>query len=354
MKLIKNMMTILVVFCISIMCFCGSVSATTANLRTSASKVTVGNNVSITVTFSEKTPIAQFTLNYDSSKFTYVSVSSGTYMAETGRYVYVNDNDIADLGSVTFNFKGKATGTGSFSISKVVLEKDATISNSKVSVTVENAKNTTNNKPSSNTNKPSTNKPATNNNQDPENNETPEIVIKSELEDVLLKLEDKVSTDYTEESWKELQDAIEKARNATTNSEYDEVKGKLTIDNLIVADFEKDELFNILIELIGKAQKDYTEESWEELQKAISTAQSAKLKSEYDEIKDKLTTDLLEKKGGVKEFFENFIQGLEKGEPLYLAFAGSVLVLLLIVVILLILLCRKGKRRSEPNARRLK
>lgn len=41
MKLIKNAMTILIIFCITIMILSNNVSAATANVGTSASKVTV-------------------------------------------------------------------------------------------------------------------------------------------------------------------------------------------------------------------------------------------------------------------------------------------------------------------------
>ncbi|MDE5830900.1 MAG: hypothetical protein K2H53_04535, partial [Clostridia bacterium] len=115
------------------------------------------------------------------------------------------------------------------------------------------------------------------------------------------------------------------------------------------------ELVKMLIELIGKTQKEYTEESWQELQDAISDAQDAKLKSEYDKVKDKLTINTLVKKAGLKETYENFIKGLEKGETLYIAFVGLVLVLLLVILILSISLCiSKRRRKQEVTARRLK
>lgn len=165
-----------------------------------------------------------------------------------------------------------------------------------------------------------------------------------------------MATDYTEESWKALQEAIAKAEAATTNEEYNQVKESLNTDSLVIASFDKDELFNMLIELIGKAQKDYTEESWQELQEAIATAQNAELKSEYDAVKDKLTIDTLVEKARLGDIFANFIQGLEKGEPIYLAFVGLFLLLILIIVILLIVLCkgRKDNNRREMGARRLR
>lgn len=293
-------------------------------------------------------------MTYDSNKFEFISVSAGAYKSSTNIFAYVNYEGMADRGSVTFTFKAKNTGTGSFNISELVLSSSsATIGTRSTSVTV-NAASNTNTKPSTGNNKP-TNNTNTNQNQNQGQTEEPEVVVKTELDEVLVALEGLIETDYTADSWNALKSAIEKAQNASTNAEYDEVKGLLTIDNLVIEAFEKDELMNMLIELMGKSQKDYTEDSWKELQEAIANAQTAKLKSEYDEIKGKLTIDTLKEKEGIKEFFENFIQGLERKDPFYLAFAGSVLVLLLIILILLIVVCKGRKdRRPETGARRMR
>lgn len=220
----------------------------------------------------------------------------------------------------------------------------ASIGASKANVKVEAAK-----KGSSTTTKP---KPTT---PDTPSENSPEIVVKTELDAIKLELENKIETDYTEESWKALQDAIARAEAATTNEEYNQIKESLNIETLVIANFEKEELFNMLIELIGKAQKDYTEESWQELQEAIAIAQKAELKSEYDEVKDKLTINTLVKKVRLGDIFANFIQGLEKGEPIYLAFVGMLLLLILIIVILLIVLCKgRSNRKKDMGARRLR
>lgn len=352
MRIIKNMMTILIVFCISIMIFSSSVDAAVASVSRSSSKVTVGSDVSVTVSFSEKVSAAQFKLTYDSSKFTFVSSSTEGYDAGSNMFAWVSLTDTASLGSVTFKFKGKATGTGTFNLSGLVLSKNsgtASIGTSSTSVTVENAKTNTNT--NTGTKKPTTN---TNQNTTPET-PTVEQVLKPELDNVKIELAQLIESDYTEASWKSLTDLIARAEAVTTNSEYDEIKAGLTTDSLITAEFEKEEILNLLMKLVGVNQKDYTEESWNELQSAIETAQNAKLKSEYDKIKDKVTLDTLVKKGGVKEFFQNFIQGLERRETVYLAFAGTVLVLLLIILILSILLCKaKRKNRMDIPARRMK
>lgn len=350
MKTMKNIITILIVFCLSMAILCGNVSAASASLKASSSKVTVGNYVSVTVSFSEKVSAAQFKLSYDTGKFDYVSTSAGTYNPGTNTYVYLNYEDISDLGSVTFAFKAKTTGSGAFNISGLVLSSNtASIGTSKVTITVEKEKtNTTTNKP---------NKVTNNNNKTPEPNQTPdqqeEIVNKPELESIKRELLMKIETDYTEESWKALQEAIQKAESASTGSEYDEIKAELTLEKLVVAEFEKEELFNMLIELIGKSEEKYTEETWKELQTAISTAQNAELKSEYEEVKDKLTIDTLKEKEAKENFFTNFIHGLEEQDPIFLALAGCILILVLIIVVLLILY-KRAKRDPGAGARRLK
>ncbi len=349
MKILKNTLTILIVFCLSILILGGNVQAATASIS-ATSKVAVGDKVSVTVTFSQKVSSADFRLNYDTSKFEYVSVSKGGYGTGTKRYTYLNYEDVEDLGSVTFSFKAKATGTGAFKISNLVLSTDtASIGRSEVSVTVEKAK-PTNTKPNK---KPTTNNNNNNNNKNEE--EKPEEIDKSALEAVKAELALKVQSDYTEDSWKALQEAISKAEGATKNSEYDEVKDKLNIEGLVPVDFEKDELFNLLIELMGKSQKDFTEESWQELQTAIETAQTSKLKSEYDEVKDKLTINTLveQEPEEEKNFFEDILETLKSKDPLLLVLMAGVIVLTILVLILLVLY-GKAKKSDSNGARRLK
>lgn len=353
MKILKNTLTILIVFCLSILILGGNVEAATASVS-ATSKVSVGQNVTVSVSFSEKVEAAQFKLDYDRSKFEYVSSSVGQYFnASNGRVAY--DGMGTSFGSITFTFKAKTVGAGTFSISKLVLSSStASIARGSTSVTIEEAKQTnTNNKPSTTTKKPTTNK-NTNQNKEDENKE-PEQIDKSALDILKTELEAKVQTDYTEESWKALQDIISKAESATKNSEYDEVKDKLNLEGLVPVTFEKEELFNMLIELVGKAETNYTEESWKELEEAIKTAQSAKLKSEYDEVKDKLTIETLVEKEPEKEknFFKDIIEELKGKDPLLLVLMAGVIVLTIVVLILLILY---GKARKSYNsgARRLK
>lgn len=352
MKILKNTLTILIVFCLSILILGGNVQAATASVGAS-SKVTVGQNVTVSVSFSEKVEAAQFKLDYDRSKFDYVSSSVGQYFnASNGRVAY--DGMGTSFGSITFTFKAKAVGSGTFSISKLVLSSStASIARGSTTVTIEQAKQTNTSKPSTTTKKPTTNK-NTNQNKEEENKE-PEQIDKSALDILKTELASKVQTDYTEESWKDLQDIISKAEGATKNSEYDEVKDKLNLEGLVPKTFEKEELFNLLIDLVGKAETNYTEDSWKELEEAIKSAQSAKLISEYDEIKDKLTVETLVEKEPEKEknFFEDIIETLKSKDPLLLVSLAGVIVLTIVVLILLILY-RKAKKSDNGGARRLK
>ncbi len=274
-----------------------------------------------------------------------MSVSAGNYRTGTKLFIYYSDTNTSDKQSITFTFKAKATGSGSFNVSDYVLSDGATITGG-MSTTV---------KVTQATNGTTTNKKPTTNTQTPETPTEPEVFSKAELDNLKIQLAEKIETDYTTDSWKALQDAIAKAENAKTSAEYNEVRHLLTIDTLVIADFEKEELVNMLIQLMGKSEKDYSEDSWKELHDAIAEAQNAKLKSEYDKVKDKLTIETLKKKEGFKEMLENFTQGLEKGEPLYIAFVGLVLVLLLVILILSISICiGKHRRKQEMKARRLK
>lgn len=289
---------------------------------------------------------AQFEMSYDKSKFTFVSSSANNSknLGDTVIIMYHNEmGNTPEKQSITVTFKAKAVGTGSFNVTDEVLSGNATITGGKsTSVKVTQATKTTTKKPVTNTSAP-------------EEPVTPEVFSKAELDSLKIQLAEKIETDYTVDSWKTLQDAIAKAEGAATSAEYNEVRNLLTVDTLVIADFEKEELVNMLIQLMGKSEKDYSEDSWKELHDAIAEAQNAKLKSEYDKVKDKLTMDTLKKKEGFKEMLENFTQGLEKGEPIYIAFVGLVLVLLLVILILSISLCiGKRRRKQEMKARRLK
>lgn len=252
------------------------------------------------------------------------------------------------ISSVTFTFKAKTTGTGKFSISNIVLPVSYTTASSSTSVTVEAAKSTTTNptkKPTTTTKKPTTNK---NNNKEQEPEQEPETIEKNELYALIQELGNLEQTDYTEASWNELQDLINKAESASTNEEYNEVKEKLNTDGLVPETFEKSELDKVLRMLIGKLEKDYTAESWTGLMEAIDTADSAVLKSEYDAIKDKLTINNLvleEDKGFIGELIEKM-----KEDPYILGLVISIAVLLIIVFILIIVCVRKGKNKESGLA----
>lgn len=345
MKTLKKSIAILILALVLLAVLTTTVSAGAVSIKASASKVTVGKNVSVTVSFGEKVSAAQFKLNYDTSKFDYVSCSAGSYGTGTKTYVYVNYEDVADLGSVTFTFKSKAVGSGSFSISGVVLSGSSSIANGSTTVTVQKATTSTN-KPST-TNK----KPTSSTNKNDKEDEEPEIVIKTELDAIKAEVMNLVETDYTEESWKALQEAIARADGATKNEEYNEAKGALTLEGLVPVSFEKNELNKVLRSLIGKVEKDYTPESWVELQEAIDIADNATLKSEYESVKEKLTIDgliLEEQKGPLEEFVDR----VKGQDPFVLGLAIAVIILFLMVVIVLILFVKE--KNKSGLGRRLK
>lgn len=239
------------------------------------------------------------------------------------------------------HLKQKNWESGKFIISGLkTSNRNNTISKDTVSVTVQKATSATT----------TTTKKTPTPTENPDE-QVEEDINKYELYDVKSKLLELVETDYTEESWNELQEAIEKAENAKTNAEYDEVKDLLTVDNLVIEKFEKPELNQLLISLIGESESKYTEESWQELQDIIELANQAELKSEYDEIKDKLTIDILiEEEDGFKSII-NFFQGLDEQERISLAL-GVCVVILFIIIIILWRLYSKEKNRMRYDARR--
>ncbi len=264
------------------------VNAANVSIRAVNSKVTVGQDVSITVSFGEKVSIAQFKLSYDTTKLDYQNCSIGEFGTSTNTYVYVNSQDENVLESVTLKFKAKAAGSVTFGISGVVLSGDASVSNATAKVIIQETTTTT--KPPKAPSTPST--PAT-----PSDNEEKDDQFSEEGKQELNDLESILSglnkEDYTEESWNKLQEIILAAKNAATEEEYEAIKSQLEINNLEKISFDKKELKKILIDLLDKSKNDYTEESWNELKELIKKAESTDLKSEYDEIKGKLTMDRL-------------------------------------------------------------
>ena len=115
-----------------------------SSISTSTKSVKEGENVKITVSFGEKVSAAQFTLNFDSNKFEYVSkTSGGSFSGTTKKFAYTSEDGVtADLSSVTFTFKAKAEGSANFSISGLKISTATqtkvtpSISSSSVNVTV--------------------------------------------------------------------------------------------------------------------------------------------------------------------------------------------------------------------------
>lgn len=332
MKKIKNLTMVLILFIIVFLC--GNVNAAGGSMKASKSKITVGQTVSITVSFGSKVNSAQFKLDYDTSKFDYVSCSEKTYNKDTKRYTYLGMDTEPDLSSVTFTFKAKQTGSGTFSLSGGKFQSSGgqvAMSNLSTKVTVEatSSNSSGNKKPTTTTKKPTNTKKPTDADNNGEETE-PVIVQKAELIEVRNLVAGLTDTDYTEESWKALQEAIASAEAAGTQEEYDALKEKLSKDILQKAPFEKTELDKVLRDLIGLPKENYTKESWDALQNAIIAADNAELKSEYDKIKGKLTINGLEL--DEKDFFEQIMDNSCGHKVIILTLASAVVILIITVI----------------------
>lgn len=91
--------------------------ASTLSLSTSSSEITIGDSVSVTVSFGQKVASADVTLSFDSSKFSYSSVSTGNAnnMGSSIKVSYFDSTGGSNaISSITFKFKSKTTGTASF------------------------------------------------------------------------------------------------------------------------------------------------------------------------------------------------------------------------------------------------
>lgn len=285
----KKSIIILLTMLATVMLCTTCVNAGNVNVKAINTNVTVGKDVSIVVSFGEKVSIAQFKLSYDKSKLEYQTCSIGEFGTNTNTYVYVNTQDENILESVTLNFKAKEVGSVTFGISGVILSGDASISNATAKVVIKEVDNTTPiTKP---TKTPST--PQENNENKGNDDTTIDENEKKELNDLESILSGMNKEDYTEESWNRLQEIILSAKNATTDEEYEAIKIQLNIDGLEKVAFEKEELRKVLIDLLDKSKDDYTEESWNKLKELIKKADNTDLKSEYDAIKGKLTVDEL-------------------------------------------------------------
>ncbi len=195
----------------------GVVNAASARVSASASSVNIGETVRVTISIGEKAKMIEFSINYDKTKFDYVSCSKGKY---NQKFSYVNGEGNADTESITMTFKAKAAGTTNFTISNLKVATAGQkipsypIANASASVTAkvkEEPKPTqpttpsTNNKPSTTT-KPTTNKNTNKNNnkntnkkdetpveepvQDPVEEPVQEPVVKEPAPNELMKLED--------------------------------------------------------------------------------------------------------------------------------------------------------------------
>ncbi len=107
-------------------------------------------------------------------------------------------------------------------------------------------------------------------------------IDKSELDKLLEDVSELVETDYSTETWSELQQAITGADTLTKQSEIDAKVTEIqdAIDNLGV---DKSELNKILEEVSKLVEKDYSTESWDKLQQVVNGAETLIKQSEINE-----------------------------------------------------------------------
>lgn len=152
----KKALTILFTIALIIGILAGNVNASSANISTSSKTVNVGSTVKITISFGEKVKMAEFDLNYDKSKFEFISSSKGAFGE---KFSFVDSEAKADTTSVTLTFKAKVKGSSSFKISNLKLATETQrianqpIGNASVSVTANEKKVTTTKKPTTTNNK---------------------------------------------------------------------------------------------------------------------------------------------------------------------------------------------------------
>ena len=95
-------------------------STLTLKVTTDKSKYEVGDDVTVTVDWTEKMQAASFVLKYDSDvlEFKSASVASSNYNSDTVGEISVNWASLEekDLTKMTFEFKTKKTGTANVSI----------------------------------------------------------------------------------------------------------------------------------------------------------------------------------------------------------------------------------------------
>lgn len=187
----KKSIIMTIIMCLILGVLGGVVNAASARVSASASSINIGDTVRVTISIGEKAKMIEFSINYDKTKFDYVSCSKGKY---NQKFSYVNGEGNADTESITMTFKAKAAGTTNFTISnlKVATETQKLpsypMSNSSVSVTAkvkEEPKPTQPTTPSTN-NKPTTTKPSTNSsnkNNNKNNNKKDETPVEEPVQE---------------------------------------------------------------------------------------------------------------------------------------------------------------------------
>lgn len=114
-KITNRVLTILLVCCMLMGCLCITASAASASVHFSDPSVTVGSNVSVSVSIGEAVAMYDIYLSYDSSMLEYVSSSgSGNFSGQGGGgSVHINDYAGSGAGSFSCTLTFKALKSGS-------------------------------------------------------------------------------------------------------------------------------------------------------------------------------------------------------------------------------------------------
>ena len=150
-KSIVFITVLLIIFCMSTIVGAASISTTTPTIK-------VNENATIRVTTTVNVHGMEFTITYDDAKFDYVTNSAAGVAVvndTTPGTLVVSYTSVSGVDNLSFTFKGKAVGTGTFGLSAATFFDNMgapigteTIATASTSVTVTaHTANTTNTTP---------------------------------------------------------------------------------------------------------------------------------------------------------------------------------------------------------------
>ena len=127
----KKKLSLLIFTIVSCLIFIGSSHAASLSLSKSAGTISVGQTVKITARISNALDYtySSFSLQYDSERFAFVSTSSSDCSGLNCRYIEGNK-------SITFTFKAKTQGSGTFKASGSFEDDNSGSLSASTSVTV--------------------------------------------------------------------------------------------------------------------------------------------------------------------------------------------------------------------------